>query len=71
MYIHIHIYILNMYVYVFKNKLAQPGLVVHVYNPSTKEAEVGGSWVQGQHGLQSKFKATLGYIARPCLKKQK
>jgi hypothetical protein len=30
-----------------------PGLVVHIYNPSTHEAEAGGSVVQVQPGLQS------------------
>jgi hypothetical protein len=33
--------------------------VVHVYNPSTGEAEVGGLQVQ----------VSLEYIARPCLKR--
>ena len=32
------------------------GVVVHVFNPSTREAEAGGSLsVQGQPGLQSEF----------------
>jgi hypothetical protein len=29
---------------------------------------VGGSWVQGQHGLQSEFEASLGYIGRSCIR---
>jgi hypothetical protein len=32
-------------------------------NPITQEAEAGGSGVQGQ--------ASLGYIKRPCLKKER
>jgi hypothetical protein len=31
-----------------------PGMVVYTYNPSTMEAEVGGSRVQCQHGLHRK-----------------
>jgi hypothetical protein len=34
-------------------------MVVHIYNPGTREAEVGGSRVQGQPGLHSEFKANL------------
>jgi hypothetical protein len=34
---------------------------VHAWNPSTQEAEA----------RRYKFKASLGYIARPCLKKRK
>jgi hypothetical protein len=29
-----------------------PGMVVHICNTSTQEADAGGSWVQGQPGLQ-------------------
>jgi hypothetical protein len=29
------------------------GMVVYVYNPSTREAETGGSGVPGQFGLHS------------------
>jgi hypothetical protein len=46
-------------------------VVVHPYNFSTQEAEVGGSRAHGQPGLHGKFQVTLGYIARPCLKKCK
>jgi hypothetical protein len=28
-------------------------MVVHTYNPSTQEAEAGGSWIWGQSGLCS------------------
>jgi hypothetical protein len=35
-------------------------MVVHVFNPSTKEAKAGQFlWVQGQPGLQSKSQETL------------
>ena len=40
-------------------------------NPSTQEAEAGGSGVQGQPGLYSEFQDSQGYIMRPCLKKKK
>jgi hypothetical protein len=39
-------------------------------NPSTQDAEAGGLRIQGQSGPHSKFQASLGYIVRPCLKKQ-
>jgi hypothetical protein len=45
-------------------------MVVHTYNPSTWEAEVE-SWVRGQPGLHSVFQTSLGYIKKPCTKKQK
>jgi hypothetical protein len=34
-------------------------MVMHAYNPSTPEAEAGGSRLGGHHGI---------YIARTCLK---
>jgi hypothetical protein len=42
-------------------------VVVHTFNPSTQEAETGGSlWVQGQPGLQSESRtARAGYIEKP------
>jgi hypothetical protein len=43
-------------------------IVVHVCNPSSWEAEVGASQVQGQPGFHSKLKASLDYKSRPCLK---
>jgi hypothetical protein len=33
----------------------QPGMVVHVYNPSTLEYEAGGSKVGGQPGLHNEI----------------
>ena len=46
-------------------------VVVHVFDPSTQEAEAGGSLcVQGQPGLHREFQDGQGYIVRPCLKKQ-
>jgi hypothetical protein len=46
-------------------------MVTYAYNPSIQEAEAGGPQVWGQPGLHSELKASLGYIARPCLKKKK
>jgi hypothetical protein len=43
-------------------------VVVHVFNPSTWEAEAG---VGGQPGLQSEFQDSQGYTEKPCLKKPK
>jgi hypothetical protein len=37
-------------------------MVVHTFNPSTREAEAGGSLgIQGQPGLQSKFQDSQSY----------
>jgi hypothetical protein len=47
------------------------GVVVHPYNPSTCRAEAGVWWVQGQPALYSKFQASLDYIARPYLQREK
>jgi hypothetical protein len=56
------------------------GVVVHTYNPSPREANIGGLWVAGQPGLQSKFEASLGDtcvrggwgegVSRLCFKKK-
>ena len=45
---------------------AYPGMVEHSCQPSTQEMEAGGSIAQGQPGLHSKFKASLGCL-RPGL----
>jgi hypothetical protein len=45
-------------------------MVVHAFNPSTWEAEAGGSlWVRGQPGLQSEFQDSQGYTEKHCLEK--
>jgi hypothetical protein len=39
--------------------------MAHTFNPSTWEAEAGGSlWVWGQPGLQSKFQDSQGYNSK-------
>lgn len=35
---------------------------------ATQEAELGGCQVESQLGLQSRFKSSLGYLQKPCLK---
>lgn len=46
--------------------------MARTYSPSTWEAEVGGLlWVQTQLSLHSEFKASVNYMVRSCLKKQK
>jgi hypothetical protein len=42
-------------------------MVVHTCNLSIWEAETEEWQVKGQLGLHTKFQASLGYIARPCL----
>jgi hypothetical protein len=37
----------------------------------TQEAEKGKLGVPCQTGVQGKLKASLGYVARPCLQKKK
>jgi hypothetical protein len=46
-------------------------MVVHAFNPSTREAEAGGFLSRGQSGLQSEFQDSQGYTEKPCLKKPK
>jgi hypothetical protein len=47
-------------------------VVAHAFNPSTWEAEAGGSLlVQGQPSLQSEFQDSQGYTEKPCLDKPK
>jgi hypothetical protein len=46
-------------------------MMVHTYNPSTRETEIGGSQVQLQPGLHSIFKATLDCVLRLSQKPEK
>jgi hypothetical protein len=43
-------------------------VVVHAYNPSTSEAEIERSKVQGQPREHSKFKSSLNYMVKHSLK---
>ena len=53
-------------------KQKQVAVVVHVFNPSTGEAEAGRFlWVWDQPGLQSKFQDSQGYTEKPYLFKKK
>lgn len=38
----------------------KPDIVLHTYNPSTKEAKAGGLQFQGQHGVYSELQDSLG-----------
>lgn len=46
-------------------------LVVQAYNPATREVEARGLSAEGPPGLENMFKASLGNLVMPCLKKQK
>lgn len=48
---------------------SEPGMVIHVYEPSLLEMEAGGLGDQG-HPWLYKFEAGLGYLS-PCLKSPK
>jgi hypothetical protein len=48
-----------------------PGMVVHAFNPSTREAEAGRFLSSSQPGLQSELQDSQGYTEKPCLEKQK
>lgn len=49
-----------------------PGVVVHPFNTSTKEAEAGvATWVWAQPSLQRKFQGSQSYTDKPCLIKNK
>ena len=50
-----------------KNIVQSGMMVVHGFNPSTWEAEVGG--IPGQPDLQNEVQDIQDYIERPCLKK--
>ena len=44
-------------------------MVAHIFNPSTQEAEAGGSlWVRGQPGLYNEFQDNQKYIVNPVSK---
>jgi hypothetical protein len=46
-------------------------MVAHTFNPSTPEAEAGGSLrMWGQPGLQNEFQDSQGWAEKPHLKKQ-
>ena len=49
---------------------SKPDMVVNAFNPSTGEAKVGRSLVQGQPPLQIKVQDNQGCTEKPCLKKQ-
>jgi hypothetical protein len=46
-------------------------VVVHAFNPSTREAEAIGFLSSRPPGLQSEFQDSQGYTEKPCLEKQK
>ena len=47
-------------------------IVLHTFNPSSWEAEAGGSlWIRGQPGLQNELQDREDYTEKPYLKKQK
>lgn len=52
-----------------ENETVGLSMVAQAYNPGVRKAEVGES-SQSQLGMQNEFQVTLGYTARPCLKKQ-
>lgn len=45
------------------------GVVVHVFNASTREAKAGDLCISGQSGLRSEIQDSQGSTGRPCLKK--
>jgi hypothetical protein len=46
-------------------------MVVHAFNPSTREAEVVGFLRSRPAGLQREFQDRQGYIKKPCTEKTK
>ena len=47
-------------------------MVAHTFNPSTQEAEAGGSlWTWAQPDLYSEFQDIQGYVEWSCLQKPK
>jgi hypothetical protein len=56
----------------FKQSLGEmcPGAgqkAAHALNPSSLEAEAGGSFIQGQPGLQREFQDSQGYTEKPSM----
>lgn len=52
-----------------KKALTKQVIVSHAFNPSTREAEAGGSlWLQSQPGLHGNLPKHQDYIERPYLK---
>ena len=46
-------------------------MVVHIFNPSTQEAEADEFLSSRLPALQSEFQDSQGYTEKPCLEKQK
>jgi hypothetical protein len=46
-------------------------MVMHTFNPSTREARQADFRVQGHPDLQSEFQDSQGYTEKPCLEKPK
>jgi hypothetical protein len=69
---------LHFYFFTYKSNPCEPGVVVHAFNPSTREAEAGGflssrpawstEWVPGQPGLH---RETLSRKTKPNQTKPK
>jgi hypothetical protein len=53
---------------IYLKKKTAPGMAIQACNPSIQQAEAGGSQVQGQPGVHSQFKASLGYTVRSVSK---
>jgi hypothetical protein len=48
----------------------RPGVVVHAFNPSTREAEAG-RFLSSRPAWSIEFQDSQGYTEKPCLEKQK
>jgi hypothetical protein len=53
----------------FINVLKKPGVVAHIFNPSTWEAEAGRFLSSRPVWIQSEFQDSQGYTEKPCLEK--